>query len=126
LREFSIPAMADIPATATLTDVIADRASQAPDTVVLRKRAAANQWSDVTARQFSEQVRGLAKGLIAAGVGSGGRVGLMARTSDLWTLIDYVLWSVGAVTVSVYETSSAEQVEASLANFRSPSVVAAR
>jgi long-chain acyl-CoA synthetase len=111
LREFRIPAMAEIPATATLTDVIADRASRAPDTVVLRRREAANQWADVTARQFRDQVRALAKGLIAAGVGPGDRVGLMARTSYLWTLIDYALWSVGAVTVPVYETSSAEQVE---------------
>src|SRR5262249_35993642 len=29
----------------------------------------------------------------------------------LWTLIDYALWTIGAVTVPVYETSSAEQVE---------------
>src|SRR5262249_60709703 len=105
------PAMAEIPATATLTDVIADRASRAPDTVVLRRREAANQWSDVTARQFSDHVRALAKGLIAAGIKPGDRVGLMARTSYTWTLIDYAIWSVGAVTVPVYETSSAEQVE---------------
>ncbi len=38
------------------------------------------------------------------------RVGLMSRTRYEWTLIDYAIWSVGAVTVPVYETSSAEQV----------------
>jgi len=124
LREFSIPAMAEIPATATLTDVIADRASRAPDTVVLRRREAANQWSDVTARQFSDHVRALAKGLIAAGIELGDRVGLMARTSYLWTLIDYAIWSVGAVTVPVYETSSAVQVEWILSNSGSRSVFA--
>src|SRR5260221_2166455 len=124
LREFSIPAMAEIPATATLTDVIVDRSSRAPDSVVLRKREAANQWADVTARQFSEQVRALAKGLIAAGVGPGDRVGLMARTSYTWTLIDYAVWSVGAVTVPVYETSSAEQVEWIMSNSGSCAVFA--
>jgi long-chain acyl-CoA synthetase len=124
LREFSIPAMAEIPATATLTDVIADRASRAPDTLVMRRREAANQWTDVSARQFSDQVRALAKGLIAAGVGPGDRVGLLARTSYRWTLIDYALWSIGAVTVPVYETSSAEQVEWILSNSRSRGVFA--
>ena len=124
LREFSIPAMAEIPATATLTDVIVDRASRAPDSVVLRRREAASQWADVTARQFSEQVRALAKGLIAGGVGTGDRVGLMARTSYTWTLIDYAVWSVGGVTVPVYETSSAEQVEWILANSGSCAVFA--
>ncbi|HXL18737.1 MAG TPA: long-chain fatty acid--CoA ligase, partial [Streptosporangiaceae bacterium] len=124
LREFSIPAMAEIPATATLTDVIVDRASRAPDSVVLRRREAASQWADVTARQFSEQVRALAKGLIAAGVGPGDRVGLMARTSYTWTLIDYAVWSVGAVTVPVYETSSAEQVEWIMSNSGSCAVFA--
>jgi long-chain acyl-CoA synthetase len=124
LREFSIPAMAEIPATATLTDIVADRASRAPGTIVLRKRVAAHQWADVTAREFGDQVRALAKGLIAAGVRPGDRVGLMARTSYLWTLIDYALWSVGAVTVPVYETSSAEQVEWILADSGLRSIVA--
>src|SRR6266851_4091658 len=124
LREFSIPAMAEIPATATLTDVIVDRASRAPDSVVLRRREAASQWADVTARQFSEQVRALAKGLIAGGVGTGDRVGLMARTSYTWTLIDYAVWSVGGVTVPVYETSSAEQVEWIMVNSGSCAVFA--
>ena len=35
----------------------------------------------------------------------------MSRTRYEWTLADYAIWSAGAVTVPVYETSSAEQVE---------------
>ncbi len=35
----------------------------------------------------------------------------MSRTRYEWTLIDYAIWAAGAVTVPVYETSSAEQVE---------------
>ena len=53
----------------------------------------------------------LAKGLIAAGVKPGDRVALMSRTRYEWTLIDYAIWTAGAVTVPIYETSSAEQVE---------------
>ncbi len=68
-------------------------------------------WQDITAEQFRSQVAGLAKGLIAAGIQPGDRVALMSRTRYEWTLADYAIWSAGAVTVPVYETSSAEQVE---------------
>jgi len=112
LREFSIPAVADVPAGARLTDVVGRRAEQAPGAVMLRRRpASGGEWSDVTARQFRDQVRALAKGMIAAGIAPGDRVGLMARTCYEWTLADYAIWAAGAVTVPVYETSSAEQIE---------------
>ena len=111
MREFSIPALADVPAMATLTDAVAHRADRTPDAVIMRRQDAPGQWADVTARQFHEEVRALAKGLIAAGIAAGDRVGLMSRTCYEWTLIDYALWAAGAVTVPVYETSSAEQVQ---------------
>ncbi|HVB42213.1 MAG TPA: AMP-dependent synthetase/ligase [Streptosporangiaceae bacterium] len=111
MREFNIPALVEIPITATLTDVVFDRSSHSPEAVMLRRRDESGHWSDVTARQFGDEVRALAKGLVAAGIQAGDRVGLMARTSYQWTLIDYAIWAAGAVTVPVYETSSAEQVE---------------
>jgi long-chain acyl-CoA synthetase len=116
LREFSIPALAEIPATATLTDIVVSNASRTPDVVIMRRREAGNTWADVTARQFHDEVRELAKGLMAAGVQAGDRVGLMSRTTYEWTLIDYAIWTAGAVTVPVYETSSAEQVQWILAD----------
>ncbi len=68
-------------------------------------------WADVTAGQFRDDVAGLAKGLIHAGVGQGDAVGIMCRTRYEWTLVDCALWAVGALPVAIYETSSAEQVE---------------
>jgi len=111
LREFNIPALVDIPDSATLTDVVVERARRTPDVVIMRRRGDDNRWADITALQFSDQVRDLAKGLIAAGIGAGDRVSLMSRTSYEWTVIDYAIWTAGAVTVPIYETSSAEQVE---------------
>src|SRR5215469_3116152 len=111
MREFSLPAMVEIPATAALTDVVFDTAAKTPEVVVLRRQDAEGNWSDVTAQRFCAEIRALAKGLIAAGVGPGDRVGLMSRTSYAWTVIDYAIWSIGAVTVPIYETSSREQVE---------------
>jgi long-chain acyl-CoA synthetase len=111
LREYSVPALVDVPATAGLTDIVYRRGQQEPHAVMLRKRTGEGRWQDVTAREFRDQVTGLAKGLIAAGIEPGDRVGLMSRTRYEWTLIDYAIWAAGAVTVPVYETSSAEQVE---------------
>jgi long-chain acyl-CoA synthetase len=109
--EFGIPALIEVPDDAGLADVVYSRAAADPDEVVVRRRADGGTWLDISAAQFCAQVAGLAKGLIAAGIEPGDRVALMSRTRYEWTLADYAIWSAGAVTVPVYETSSAEQVE---------------
>ncbi|MDF3288558.1 AMP-dependent synthetase/ligase [Streptomyces silvisoli] len=110
MREFSLPALYEVPADGNLTDLIRRNAAQHPDVPVLaRKRD--GLWQDVTARQFLAEVHAAAKGLIASGVEPGDRVALMSRTRYEWTLLDFAIWSAGGVTVPVYETSSAEQVE---------------
>ncbi len=113
MREYSTPALVTIPATANLADVVYRRAADEPDAVIMRRKAdgAGSGWQDVTARGFRDEVLALAQGLIAAGIQPGERVALMSRTRYEWTLIDYAIWSAGAVTVPIYETSSAEQVE---------------
>jgi long-chain acyl-CoA synthetase len=68
-------------------------------------------WRDITAAQFDEDVRALAKGLIAQGLGVGDRLAIMARTRYEWTVLDFATWTAGGVPVPIYETSSAEQVE---------------
>ncbi len=110
MLEYGIPALIEIPDDAGLADVVFSRAAANPDEVMLRRRAE-DGWHDVTAEQFRGQVSALAKGLIAAGIAAGDRVALLSRTRYEWTLADYAIWAAGAVTVPVYETSSAEQVE---------------
>ncbi len=78
----------------------------------------------MTAQTFRDEVTALAKGLIAVGVEPGDRIGLMSRTRYEWTLIDYAILAAGAVTVPVYETSSAEQVEWILGNSAARAVFA--
>jgi long-chain acyl-CoA synthetase len=114
VREFSVPALVEIPTTANLAKAVFRRAAEQPQAVVLRRpgpAGLAGPWTDVTAEQFRDQVVAIAKGLVAAGIEPGDRVALMSHTRYEWTLIDYAIWSAGAVTVPVYETSSAEQAE---------------
>ena len=65
-------------------------------------------------------MRAVAKGLVAAGVEAGDRVALLSKTRYEWTLFDYAIWFAGAVTVPIYETSSAEQIGWILAGLRRP------
>lgn len=67
-------------------------------------------WVDVTNAEFLADVHALAKGLMAAGIGLGERVAIMSKTRYEWTLADFAVWSAGAVSVPIYETSSAAQV----------------
>ncbi len=123
VREYSIPALAEIPATANLAKAVFRRAAEQPQAVMLRRpigpagpAGPSGEWADVTARQFRDEVTALAKGLIATGIEAGDRVALMSHTRYEWTLIDYAIWTAGAIVVPVYETSSAEQAEWILGN----------
>jgi long-chain acyl-CoA synthetase len=107
--EYTCPAVIESP-TGNLTDMVVDNATQAPDKVVFSRRAG-DRWLDVTCRDFLTEVAALAKGLMANGVKPGDRVALMSRTRYEWTLIDYAIWFAAGVTVPIYETSSAEQVQ---------------
>jgi long-chain acyl-CoA synthetase len=129
VREYSVPALADIPSTANLADVVRRRASEQPGAVALRRKAAsagggAEAWEDVTTSQFRDEVYALAAGLMAAGIQPGDRVALMSHTRYEWTLLDYALLTAGAVVVPIYETSSAEQAEWILADSGARAVIA--
>jgi long-chain acyl-CoA synthetase len=126
VREFSTPLTTDIPATGNLTDDVVRNAREAADAVVFSRPApdGSGGWEDVTAAQFLEEVSAVAKGLIASGVEAGDRVALLSKTRYEWTLLDYAIWFAGAVTVPVYETSSAEQIAWILADSGARAIVA--
>ena len=48
---------------------------------------------------------------MASGIAAGDRVAVMSKTRYEWTVADFALFTVGAVVVPIYETSSAEQVD---------------
>ncbi|WP_328322507.1 AMP-dependent synthetase/ligase [Kribbella sp. NBC_00382] len=111
MREFTTPAVIEPPTTGSLSDAVWANASSHPDTAVFSRRVKGGGWLDITAAEFAQHVSGVAKGLIAAGVKHGDRVALLSATRYEWTLIDYAIWSIGAATVPIYETSSASQIQ---------------
>jgi long-chain acyl-CoA synthetase len=110
VREYSTALQVDVPSTGNLTDDVVTNGTEHADSVAFSRHVGGG-WTDVTAAEFLADVRGVAKGLVAAGIEPGDRIALISRTRYEWTLLDYAIWFAGAVTVPVYETSSADQVE---------------
>lgn len=109
MREFGVPAVRQVAPGARGTDHVLQALAADPDRPQFRRRTPTG-WRDVTLREFSDEVQAVAKGLIACGIAPGEKVGLMSRTRYEWTLLDYAVIHCGAVTVPIYQTSSAEQV----------------
>ncbi|TCP55112.1 long-chain acyl-CoA synthetase [Tamaricihabitans halophyticus] len=122
MREFSGSAANPVAEDENLTDMVWANAERFADTVSFRRQVDGS-WLDVTAKQFADEVCAVAKGFIAAGLAVGDRVALMAKTRYEWTLLDFAIWSAGCVTVPIYETSSADQVEWMLGDSGSKAIV---
>lgn len=110
MTQYSTPAIVPAATDGNLTNLVAERAWFEPQRVML-SRPLGEGWQPVTAREFEEDVRTTAKGLIASGVNIGDRVAIMAKTRYEWTVLDFAVWFAGAIVVPIYETSSSEQVQ---------------
>ena len=110
MREVVEPALAAPILAGNLTDHVEENADTHPAHTVFAK-VDGSGWTPVSAVEFRDQVRSVAKGLIADGIKAGDRVAIFSRTVYEWTVVDYAIWYAGAISVPIYETSSAEQVE---------------
>jgi long-chain acyl-CoA synthetase len=93
-----------------LTLDILDRLADHRDDVALSRRRG-GEWVDVTLGELHGEVVAVARGLMGAGIEAGDRVVLLSKTRYEWTVVDYAIWWIGAVTVPIYETSSVGQIE---------------
>ena len=84
-----------------LSEDVLDRLHDHHDDVALARQVD-GYWQDVTLGAFHGQVVSFAKGLMAAGVAAGDRVVILSKTRYEWTVADYAIWWIGAVTVPVY------------------------
>ena len=108
--ETYLPAIVPHPTSGNITSIITERAAKEPNRVLL-SRPLGDAWQPVTAVELDQEIRSVAKGLIAHGVARGDRVAIMAKTRYEWTILDFAIIYCGGITVPIYETSSAEQVK---------------
>src|SRR5699024_5846016 len=94
----------------SLTDVLLERIQADPEATLMLRPAGDGAWAEVSGQRFLDEVASVAKGLLAAGLESGGRVALFGSTAYEWTLCDYAIWFAGGVTVPFYDSSSADQL----------------
>ncbi|MCV7203054.1 long-chain fatty acid--CoA ligase [Mycolicibacterium peregrinum] len=115
MREYSVPASFTVAEHDSIVASVSAHAADSPDHVIFR-RLVDGAWTDVTCAEAADQIRSVALGLIAEGIQAGDRVAIISATRYEWPIIDFAILSVGAVTVPIYETSSAEQVRFVLDN----------
>ncbi|MEY3407009.1 MAG: hypothetical protein RL038_70 [Actinomycetota bacterium] len=114
--------MVPVSTSGSLTDALLVHAQTQPNVPAIVNRVG-EEWIELTSAEFLVEVRSIAKGLMASGVKPGDRVGLMSRTRFEWAITDFAILYAGAVTVPIYETSSAEQVKWILADSGAVAVI---
>ena len=73
----------------------------------LRKRD--GRWETISGERALRDVEELGLGLAALGVGPGDRVAILSETRYEWAIADLAILGLGAVTVPIYTTLTAEQ-----------------
>ena len=110
MRELSVPASFTVAETDNIVSAVYEHERTDPNYAIYQRLVDGN-WVDVTCAQAAAQIRSAAQGLIALGVQPGDRVAIFSATRFEWAILDMAILSVGALTVPIYETSSADQVQ---------------
>jgi long-chain acyl-CoA synthetase len=79
------------------------------DRVALRWRNGEG-WGELTWTEYADHAARLAGGLVAAGIGPGDRVILLTRNRPEFHVADIAVLAAGATPVSIYTSSSPEQI----------------
>ncbi len=109
--EFGLPALVTIADDFTVTKLLRERAAQNPERTYCEYKDADGAWTPVSLAAFRDHVNAVAKGIVASGVKPGQAVGLQASTRYEWALFDLAIMAAGAMTVPIYPSSSALQLE---------------
>src|SRR5580765_775559 len=79
-------------------------------------RREAGRWENVPADEALADVESLALGLRAQGVGPGDRVAILSENRYEWPVADLAILGLGAISVPIYPTLTAQQVRYMLEN----------
>ncbi|MGO9405143.1 MAG: AMP-dependent synthetase/ligase [Terriglobales bacterium] len=91
----------------TLNDILLAVCKNRRDRVMLQKQALG--WVPISSTEIYRGVVGIARALESWGVGKGDRVAILSENRPEWTITDFAALALGAVTVPIYSTQTAEQ-----------------
>lgn len=109
MREYSSEAKYVIGEKETVITSLRELVQRRPK-LVLFTRPKNFEWVNVTAQEFYDEAKGVAKGLIANGIQQGDRVALLSETRYEWNLLNTAIWMAGAAVVPIYGSSSSGQI----------------
>ncbi len=109
MREYTSPGAVKVPPGDSPIAALLARADTHPHVAALAYRDG-NRFVDITTEEFVREVRELAAGLVALGIEPGSRIGIFSATRYEFTYLQYAIWAADCAAVTIYETSSAEQV----------------
>ncbi|MDX2382050.1 MAG: AMP-dependent synthetase/ligase [Acidimicrobiia bacterium] len=122
MQEYTEPNAVEIaPDDNVVTALLANQKSS-PDHAALAVRKG-DEFVDVSTTEMVRRIRELAAGLVGLGIERGDRVCIFMKSRIEFTLLDYAIWFAGATTVTIYETSSADQVEWIVGNSEAVAVI---
>jgi long-chain acyl-CoA synthetase len=102
----------------TLPGLLVRNALEKPDAVALRKKHL-GVWKQYSWGDYLDRAVRVGCGLLELGVDAGDKVAIQAENRPAWLFADLGLQGIGAVTVGIYPTSPAAEVEYLLAHSES-------
>jgi long-chain acyl-CoA synthetase len=91
----------------TLNDILLAVRESRRERVMLQKRAL--EWVPISSEEVYRGAVGIARTLESWGVRKGDRVAILSENRPEWTITDFAVLALGAVTVPIYATQTAEQ-----------------
>ena len=91
----------------TLNDVFLAVVERQHDKVMLQRLG--DEWVPISSRTLRERVMAVSGVLRRWGVSKGDRVAILSENRPEWTIADFASLLIGAVTVPIYATLTAEQ-----------------
>ena len=91
----------------TLNDIFLAVCARQRDRVMLQRQVLG--WLPISSAELYRNVGGVARALELWGIRQGDRVAILSENRPEWTITDFAALSLGAVTVPIYSTQTAEQ-----------------
>src|SRR5262249_47536827 len=90
-----------------LNDILLTVCSTPRDRVMMHRQVSG--WVPISSSELYRNVVGLSRALESWGIQKGDRVAILSENRPEWTIADFTILSLGAITVPIYSTQTAEQ-----------------
>ncbi len=111
MKQFTTPPQHESRPEENTTDLLLGRFRTNPSVPIFELTQADGSYAPLSTADFIDEVKRVAKGLIASDVQVGDVVAILSRTRYEWALVDWAVWWAGGVSVPIYETSSPSQIQ---------------